>query len=127
MSAAKLNQLIVRREWFGHWIYPLLFCLSLLVSLSAYLTLDSLQKAVDSYIVDNQKAMVGGDLIVTARQPFDGELNQWLSNLPKENIVNDRQFNAMTYAGEASLLVRVKAVDVTYPCLLYTSPSPRDA
>ncbi len=111
----KLNDVIIRREWLGHWIYPLLFCFSLLVSLGAYLTLDSLQTAVDDYINDNQKAMVGGDLIIQSRQALPADLTEWVAELPAEQVVNDRQFNAMTYAGEGSLLVRVKAVDRSYP------------
>ncbi len=116
-----LSNTIIRREWFGHWIYPLLFCFSLLVSLGAYLTLDSLQNAVDDYIADNQKAMVGGDLVVQDRQPLPAAVTQWVAALPADDVVNDRQFNAMTYAAEnkanndASLLVRVKAVDTSYP------------
>ncbi len=115
MTSHKLNNVIIRREWFGHWVYPLLFCFSLLVSLGAYLTLDSLQTAVDDYITDNQKAMVGGDVVITSRQALPESVNQWVNDLPSENVVNDRQFNAMTYAGDNSLLVRVKAVDVSYP------------
>ena len=33
VKAPLMNGLIVRREWFGHWIYPVLFCFSLLVSI----------------------------------------------------------------------------------------------
>jgi len=115
LKSVALNNVIIRREWFGHWVYPLLFCFSLLVSLGAYLTLDSLQTAVDDYITDNQKAMVGGDVVITARQALPDDINQWVSELPPSHVVRDRQFNAMTYAGETSLLVRVKAVDVSYP------------
>jgi len=120
-----LNNIIIRREWFDHWIYPLLFCFSLLVSLGAYLTLDSLQTAVDDYITDNQKAMVGGDVIIQSRQALPDSVNQWASKLPANQVVNDRQFNAMTYVAakekqpndidDASLLVRIKAVDKSYP------------
>lgn len=115
LKGVALSHVIIRREWFGHWVYPVLFCFSLLVSLGAYLTLDSLQTAVDDYITDNQKAMVGGDVVITARQALPDDINQWVSELPAENVVRDRQFNAMSYAGDASLLVRVKAVDVNYP------------
>lgn len=115
----RLSHAIIRREWFGHWIYPLLFCFSLLVSLGAYLTLDTLQKAVDNYIDENQKAMVGGDIIVQSRAAIPDAVNQWIAELPAADVVNDRQFNAMTYPADerkdASLLVRVKAVDTTYP------------
>lgn len=114
-SSQRLNGVIIRREWLGHWIYPLLFCLSLLVSLGAYLTLDSLQKAVDGYIEDNQKAMVGGDLVLQSRQALPQAVTDYVATLPPSDVVNDRQFNAMTYAGEGSLLVRIKAVDLTYP------------
>ncbi len=116
----QLSNTIIWREWFGHWIYPLLFCFSLLVSLSAYLTLDSLQNAVDGYITDNQKAMVGGDIIIQSRQALPDAVNQWVSTLPSEEVVHDRQFNAMAYVSntetnDASLLVRIKAVDNSYP------------
>ncbi|MCX7554829.1 hypothetical protein OS175_13195 [Marinicella sp. S1101] len=115
----RLHHAIIRREWFGHWIYPLLFCFSLLISLGAYLTLDSLQKAVDNYIDDNQKAMVGGDIIVSARQILPDSINDWVATKPNDIIVKERQFNAMTYPvindSETSLLVRVKSVDRSYP------------
>lgn len=110
-----LSRVIIRRAWFGHWIYPLLFCFSLLISLAAYLTLDTLQTAVDRYIVDNQKAMVGGDVIVSSRAEFPAELQQWLQQQNADDVVYDRQFNAMAYANEASLLVRIKGVDLSYP------------
>ena len=112
---ANLSRLVVWREWFGHGIYPILFCFSLLVSLGAYLTLDSLQTAVDGYIVGNQKAMVGGDVIVQSNAPFTEDIEAQLSTINDENLVVDHQFNAMAYAREASLLVRIKSVDDSYP------------
>lgn len=115
MITGSLSRRIVWREWLGHGIYPALFCLSLLVSLGAYLVLDSLQSAVDEYVITNQKAMVGGDVIIQANQPFSDEVKSILANIPQADTVNEHQFNGMAYANDASLLLRIKAIDLTYP------------
>ena len=49
------------RSWWQRWIYPLLFLLTLTLSLATYLTLDSVQQSVATYINDNQRALVGGE------------------------------------------------------------------
>ncbi|GAA4815091.1 membrane protein [Marinicella pacifica] len=110
-----LGRKMLNRAWFGQPVYPLLFGLSLWVSLAAYLTLDSLQQSVDDYIEHNQLAMVGGDLIMSARQPWPDDVQQKMAELPASDVVYDYQFNAMLYANEQSLLARIKAVTPSYP------------
>ncbi|MCX7544321.1 ABC transporter permease [Marinicella gelatinilytica] len=110
-----LSRKMLNRAWFGKPVYPLLFGLSLWVSLAAYLTLDSLQQSVDDYIDSNQLAMVGGDLIMTTRQQWPEDIQQKVAELPQTDVVYDYQFNAMLYANEQSLLARIKAVTPNYP------------
>ncbi len=110
-----LSRIMLRRAWFGNWVYPLLFGLSLWVSLAAYLTLDSLQQSVDDYIDSNQKAMVGGDLILQTQQDWPEDISQKLAELNADDLVLDYQFNAMLYGNEQSLLARIKAVTEAYP------------
>jgi putative ABC transport system permease protein len=87
----------------------------MLVSLGAYLTLDALQYGVDEYVQDNQKQIVGGDLIVQSRQEFPDALKQRISKLDANKVVYDYQFNAIAYTEEDSLLTRIKAVNSNYP------------
>ncbi|MDO5770135.1 MAG: ABC transporter substrate-binding protein, partial [Psychrobacter sp.] len=129
----------VRRSWQQHWIYPLLFLLAMVLSLSTYLTLDSIQQSVNDYVTDNQRALVGGDLILTSQQAWPAELMPALERFEPDNIVYDYQFNAMIASGDAAsngianaapndiansadkdnnetaLLARVKAVSGAYP------------
>ena len=68
-SSGIFNQLFTKtlgsqalsRSWWQRWVYPVLFLLTLTLSLATYLTLDSVQQSVDRYINDNQRALVGGD------------------------------------------------------------------
>lgn len=106
---------IIQREWWNHKIYPLLFSLCLLISLTAYMTLDSLQVGVDDYVGSNQKQIVGGDLILQSRQDFPQDIKQYLQSLDPQQVVYDYQFNAIAYTEEESLLARVKAVSSAYP------------
>jgi len=117
---------IILREWFSHKIYPLLFSLCIIISLGAFLTLDALQQSVNSYVKDNQKQIVGGDIIITDNQPWSQELLSEISHVNKENIVFDYQFNAIAYTDNDSLLTRIKAVSTAYPLygdLILANPS----
>ena len=114
MSAA-LSRKMLNRAWFGNPVYPLLFGLSLWISLAAYLTLDSLQQSVDDYIERNQLAMVGGDLIMTSGRPWPQDIEQKIAEIPESDVVYDYQFNAMLYGNEQSILARIKAVTPAYP------------
>lgn len=113
--SAVLSKKMLNRAWFGNPVYPLLFGLSLWVSLAAYLTLDSLQQSVDDYIDSNQLAMVGGDLVMTSGLPWPEDIQQKVAQLPNQNVVYDYQFNAMLYGNEQSILARIKAVTPSYP------------
>jgi len=113
--SAGLSRKMLNRAWFGRPVYPLLFGFSLWISLAAYLSLDSLQQSVDDYIASNQVSMVGGDLIMTTRQPWPDDIEQKVAELDESNVVYDYQFNAMLYGNEQSLLARIKAVTPTYP------------
>ncbi|MCF6300565.1 MAG: ABC transporter substrate-binding protein [Proteobacteria bacterium] len=110
-----MNLAIIWREWFNHKVYPLLFSLCLLVSLGAFLTLDALQYAVDAYIDDNQKQIVGGDLIVQSNEAIPDKLINAIKQLDEDQVVFDYQFNTIAYTDDNSLLTRVKAVSSAYP------------
>ncbi|VAW36876.1 ABC transporter, permease protein, putative, partial [hydrothermal vent metagenome] len=107
--------IIIFRQWFGNKLYPILFSLCIIVSLGAFLTLDALQQSVDDYISDNQKQIVGGDIVITDNQAWSDKLLTEIKQLDKQNVVFDYQFNAIVYTDNDSLLTRIKAVSLAYP------------
>ena len=92
------------RSWWQRWIYPLLFLLTLTLSLATYLTLDSVQQSVDTYINDNQRALVGGDLILNSKQEWPSEVLTQVETVADTQIVYDYQFSAMVVTDEQTLL-----------------------
>lgn len=141
-SYSNLGSKSLQRSWWRHWIYPLLFLLAMVLSLSTYLTLDSIQQSVRDYVSDNQRALVGGDLILSSKEAWTPELLQILEPLESETaktrqtqpegVVYDYQFNAMVSSvaadrgsdktineqpksNDATLLARIKAVSNQYP------------
>lgn len=126
-SASTYNNLgnkAVRRSWLQHWIYPLLFLLAMVLSLSTFLTLDSIQQSVRDYVADNQRALVGGDLILTSQQAWPSDVLAAVKPFEPDNVVYDYQFNAMisgssgaleTADNEQALLARIKSVSPNYP------------
>ncbi|WP_296204419.1 ABC transporter permease [Psychrobacter sp. UBA3962] len=141
-SYSNLGSKSLQRSWWRHWIYPLLFLLAMVLSLSTYLTLDSIQQSVRDYVSDNQRALVGGDLILSSKEAWTPELLQILKPLESETdeakqtqpegVVYDYQFNAMVSSvaadrgsnktinkqpksNDATLLARIKAVSKQYP------------
>ena len=103
------------RSWWQRWIYPVLFLLTLTLSLATYLTLDSIQQSVNTYINDNQRALVGGDLILNSQQDWPSEVLTQVETVADAQKVYDYQFNAMVVTAEQTLLARVKAVSPAYP------------
>ena len=103
------------RSWWQRWVYPMLFLLTLTLSLATYLTLDSVQQSVDRYINDNQRALVGGDLILNSKQDWPSEVLTQVENLADTQIVYDYQFSAMLVNDEQTLLASIKAVSPSYP------------
>ena len=106
---------IVYREWLGNKLYPILFSLCIIVSMAAFLTLDALQQSVNEYINDNQKQIVGGDIVVTHNQAFPDDLVARVSELEQDSVVREFQFNAIAYNNDSSLLTRVKGASSAYP------------
>ena len=103
------------RSWWQRWIYPLLFLLTLTLSLATYLTLDSVQQSVNTYINDNQRALVGGDLILNSKQEWPSEVLTQVETVADTQIVYDYQFSAMVVTDEQTLLASIKAVSPAYP------------
>ena len=122
-DTSMLNQLFTKtlgsqalsRSWWQRWVYPVLFLLTLTLSLATYLTLDSVQQSVDSYINDNQRALVGGDLILNSKQDWPSEVLSQVETIPNTQTVYDYQFSAMLVNDEQTLLASVKAVSPSYP------------
>ena len=110
-----LGSQALSRSWWQRWVYPVLFLLTLTLSLATYLTLDSVQQSVDSYINDNQRALVGGDLILNSKQDWPSEVLSQVETIPNTQTVYDYQFSAMLVNDEQTLLASVKAVSPSYP------------
>ena len=103
------------RAWWRRWVYPILFLLTLTLSLATYLTLDSIQQSVDGYIEDNQRALVGGDLVLSSNQDWPADVLQQVQTLKDTQTVYDYQFSAMVVAAKQTLLTQVKGVSPAYP------------
>jgi len=113
--ARNLGSKALSRSWWQRWVYPVLFLLTLTLSLATYLTLDSIQQSVDSYVNDNQRALVGGDLILNSQQDWPSEVLTQVDTIADTQKVFDYQFSAMVVTDEQTLLARVKAVSPNYP------------
>ena len=114
-SGRTLGAQALSRSWWRRWIYPLLFLITLILSLATYLTLDSVQQSVNTYVDDNQLALVGGDLILESNQAWPEDILTQVQTLPEDQVVYDYRFNAMLVAGEQTLLARIKGVTSSYP------------
>ena len=115
LLARHLGSKALSRSWWQRWIYPVLFLLTLTLSLATYLTLDSIQQSVDTYVNDNQRALVGGDLILNSQQDWPSDVLTQVDTVADAKKVFDYQFSAMVVTDEQTLLARVKAVSPNYP------------
>ncbi|HAV47021.1 MAG TPA: ABC transporter substrate-binding protein [Psychrobacter sp.] len=115
LISKSLGAQALSRSWWQRWIYPVLFLITLVLSLATYLTLDSIQQSVDTYINDNQRALVGGDLILNSKQDWPSEILAQVETVADTQIVYDYQFSAMVVTDEQTLLASVKAVSPAYP------------
>ncbi len=115
LISKNLGAQALSRSWWQRWIYPVLFLITLVLSLATYLTLDSIQQSVDTYINDNQRALVGGDLILNSKQDWPSEVLAQVETVADTQIVYDYQFSAMVVTDEQTLLASVKAVSPAYP------------
>jgi len=115
LISKSLGAQALSRSWWQRWIYPVLFLITLVLSLATYLTLDSIQQSVDTYINDNQRALVGGDLILNSKQDWPSEVLAQVETVADTQIVYDYQFSAMVVTDEQTLLASVKAVSPAYP------------
>jgi len=110
-----LGNKALSQAWWRRWIYPLLLLLTLSLSLATYLSLDSIQASVDDYINDNQRALVGGDLIISSNQDWPPELLANIQKLNADDVVMDYRFNAMLTTDKQTQLGYIKAVSANYP------------
>lgn len=113
--ASTLGTKALTRSWWRRWVYPVLFLITLTLSLATYLTLDSIQQAVNTYITDNQRALVGGDLVLESNQEWPAQVLEQVRSLPDNQVVYDYQFSSMAVTEEQTLLVRIKGVTPAYP------------
>ncbi|WP_367106618.1 ABC transporter permease [uncultured Psychrobacter sp.] len=115
LFASTLGTKALTRSWWRRWVYPVLFLITLTLSLATYLTLDSIQQAVNTYITDNQRALVGGDLVLESNQEWPAQVLEQVRSLPESQVVYDHQFSSMAVTEEQTLLVRIKGVTPAYP------------
>jgi len=115
LFASTLGTKALTSSWWRRWVYPVLFLITLTLSLATYLTLDSIQQAVNTYITDNQRALVGGDLVLESNQEWPAQVLEQVRSLPDNQVVYDHQFSSMAVTEEQTLLVRIKGVTPAYP------------
>ncbi len=115
LFTSTLGTKALTRSWWRRWVYPVLFLITLTLSLATYLTLDSIQQAVNTYITDNQRALVGGDLVLESNQEWPAQVLEQVRSLPDNQVVYDHQFSSMAVTEGQTLLVRIKGVTPAYP------------
>ncbi|WP_199508088.1 MULTISPECIES: ABC transporter permease [unclassified Psychrobacter] len=110
-----LGSKALTRSWWRLWVYPVLLVLTLSLSLATYLALDSIQQTVNTYVTDNQRALLGGDIVLSGNQEWPAEVLQTVNTLDKDDVVYDEQFSAMLITPTHTLLARLKGISPAYP------------
>ena len=95
----------------------------LTLSLATYLTLDSIQQAVNTYITDNQRALVGGDLVLESNQEWPAQVIEQVRSLPETQVVYDHQFSSMAVTEEQTFIGAHKGVTLPIPYMARHKPN----
>ena len=118
---------IARRELRGGLRGFGVFLACLFLGVFAISAVGSFSAAARSGLLSDARALLGGDLEarLNHREMSEAQL-QFFAAAGEVSLVADLRAMARAPTSDQRLLVEVKAVDQAYPCLLYTSPSPRD-
>ncbi|MFL5575203.1 MAG: ABC transporter permease [Gemmatimonadaceae bacterium] len=97
----------------------LLYMSSIFLGVAALVAIDSFAANVTSSVRDQSRALLGGDLSLTARQPFAPAVDSLLDSLRRSGVRVARAANFASMAqvprSGGTRLVQVRAVSPTYP------------
>ena len=86
----------------------------------------SVKQALNDEIEANSKELLGGDIQITSGiDPLPNAIIEELTQLGEISTAVELA-TMVSKKGQVSVFTELRAVDDNYPCLLYTSPSPRD-
>jgi putative ABC transport system permease protein len=123
MPATLAGALFHRWTWLMAWrdsrqqrVRLLLYVLSIAAGVSAMVAIHTLKTSLQQGIETQAKSLLGADLVISARRPFEEEL---LSRVPTgiKAVGRETAFSSMVSVpgGERSRLVQVRAVGGGYP------------
>jgi len=106
----------------GGW-QVVMFGICVALSIATLTAINSFRRDVHGSLIDEARALQGGDIIVHAQQPISADLRAALAELAAEKRIATQDtydFNTVARAGEAgaagrSLLSNIKAVGPGYP------------
>lgn len=105
------------RELIRSWRFGLFFIFNLSLGLTGFVALQAFNAALENEIAGNAKAILAGDVSVSARRELtEEELAGVRSTLPSGSVESKNyEFYAMLSSDKGSRLVLVKAIDDKYP------------
>jgi putative ABC transport system permease protein len=101
-----------RREWRANELKPVL--LALVVAVAAATGVLAFTERIERALATRSGELIGGDALLSSRQPIPAELRERAAarGLASSALT---AFPTVLFAGEASVLVEVKAVEGNYP------------
>lgn len=98
----------------------LIIVLALVLSISAFILLESFRDSIQNSVSSDSKTLAGGDIIISAHQKFSNNLSLALEELGKKTdvtIVDSYEFSTIIYSKDenTSLLSELKLVKKGYP------------
>lgn len=106
------------KQLFHQKKFVLLFSLTLSLGLTGFISVYHLKFALMNTISSRAKAMMGGDLKISSRQPFSSEELKTIDDLiPRTHRLSQSVslFSMLRDAQGQSRLVQVRAIDASYP------------
>lgn len=95
----------------------LLYALSMALGIGALVAMGSLETDLTGAVASQTRSLVGADLVIWAREPFDQETQKFLDTIPGKRAKYD-DFASMARfpdSGDASHLARLRALEGDYP------------
>ncbi len=94
-----------------------LYALSMALGIGALVAMGSLETDLSGAVAEQTRSLVGADLVIWAREPFDAETQRFLDEIPGERARYDDTASMARFprSGDASHLARLRALEGDYP------------
>ena len=95
----------------------LLFSLSIVFGIAALVSIGSLRDNLQDTIDDQAKALLGADLMLTSRRPFDQKMEELIADIEGEQLeeISFTTMLAFPDSGGGSRLAQMRAFDHGFP------------